>query len=1168
MRGLFLVALVLLFSISLCSGKDFYVTPSFPGSQPCPDPCYTLNQYAQNVSLFENQPNITLKFLGGNHSLKSNLLIIGDKLILSPQISEAVFSDSVFIYSSNDFHSIELAGKDVAMEHMTFIRIDLSLGVHTDPVYPAQSLVILGCVLFGSSLQIGSMFRTNPINSLVTDSVFCGDHQQSNGIFIAQENGVIEHTLTLHNCSISQYVDSGMITLGRVSIAVTNTRITQNTQGLFLSSLNKILIDNTTISHSEQYGIFIGFSLNVTIINSDISFNQIGISLGFSGIAVSDTLIRNNAVGFTAVDLSGNGQVTFSIEMNGCFINQNNLSGISLYFQEKAIFHNCTFDFNTGTPIFAYQSTFELTGNTVFSNNKAEQGSGLSLYQSTVKFSQGSDTLFTNNTASQYGGGIYNAAVPIPLPQILVALENSFFKLLATTGKIVTSRSCFYSAVISNNTSVRFSNNSASLGGRSIFGIETSSYTTICRLDKPSIFKLDETEPTAYQLASEPTRVCFCYDNIPQCSNRNFLVLNETRYAGENFQISVTLTGFNYGRVVGTVFSNVLGDTTARLDTTQYSQFVGDYTQCSDLNYTVLSNDTGKVVILSLKVDEQLLGSSQEDDLGLSVRNTYTPLCDTLLPPCTALLTTPVYINITLEPCPLGFQINEDENICNCAENLAKFREDEMLDLTCEINNRSGYITREGTVWIGLDTSNPNNTDVYYWHRYCPRDYCSASRIAVDLKDPDTQCSMNRAGVLCGSCASGYSLELGGNRCVQCNNSFLALLIVFAILGIMLVAAIKVLDITVSGGFINGLIFYANVVWMNRPILFPLQENQTITHYIFAVPIAWINLDFGIESCFSENLDQLTKTILQFVFPTYIWLIACLIILVSRYSTKATRFFGRTSVPILGTLLLLSYGKIFRTITDIFIYADISASTGSVGKVWSLDGNVTYGVTPIHILLLVLAIFYVTGFLVPFTLTILLVPLLKAKSNLWPLRWINKLNPFFDAFYGPLKAKKESQIWVGILLLARVLILIVFATTSTFDPSVSILLMTLLSISLLMYSSMVGLLYKEWSISLSENVYIMNLAVLGGAYLYKIQEQVVFVSIGIALFQFVCIVIIRIGKRIKKFLPNSRKRQKREIHEVKELEKERIEQLSVTTTQVVELNQYDPSTLREPLLND
>ena len=204
----------------------------------------------------------------------------------------------------------------------------------------------------------------------------------------------------------------------------------------------------------------------------------------------------------------------------------------------------------------------------------------------------------------------------------------------------------------------------------------------------------------------------------------------------------------------------------------------------------------------------------------------------------------------------------------------------------------------------------------------------------------------------------------------------------FALLGFLLIAIIKLLDLTVTSGTVSGLIFYANVVWRNNAILFSLQDRQNIGYYVVTLPIAWINLDFGIETCFTENLDQLTKTGLQFVFPVYIWCIAGLIIMICHYFTRATKLFGNNSVAVLATLFLLSYGKLLRNITDVFTFADVPDSSGTSRNVWSLDGNVRYGETPGHIVLVAVALLFLILFLLPFTLTLLLVPFLRAKSHL------------------------------------------------------------------------------------------------------------------------------------------------------------------------------------------
>ena len=60
---------------------------------------------------------------------------------------------------------------------------------------------------------------------------------------------------------------------------------------------------------------------------------------------------------------------------------------------------------------------------------------------------------------------------------------------------------------------------------------------------------------------------------------------------------------------------------------------------------------------------------------------------------------------------------------------------------------------------------------------------------------------------------------------------------------------IKVLDLTISQGFINGFIFYANIVKANEHLLVPLAQVNPLTLFI-----SWLNLDLGIETCFFNGL--------------------------------------------------------------------------------------------------------------------------------------------------------------------------------------------------------------------------------------------------------------------------------------------------------------------------
>ena len=82
-------------------------------------------------------------------------------------------------------------------------------------------------------------------------------------------------------------------------------------------------------------------------------------------------------------------------------------------------------------------------------------------------------------------------------------------------------------------------------------------------------------------------------------------------------------------------------------------------------------------------------------------------------------------------------------------------------------------------------------------------------------------------------------------------------------------------------------------------------------------------------------MDDYAKMWLQFVFPLYLILIAILLIIASRYSTKVQRLTAHRALPFLATLFLLSYIKILWIVSNVlFSYSMVNTllhhSTGSV----------------------------------------------------------------------------------------------------------------------------------------------------------------------------------------------------------------------------------------------
>ena len=200
-----------------------------------------------------------------------------------------------------------------------------------------------------------------------------------------------------------------------------------------------------------------------------------------------------------------------------------------------------------------------------------------------------------------------------------------------------------------------------------------------------------------------------------------------------------------------------------------------------------------------------------------------------------------------------------------------------------------------------------------------------------------------------------------------------------------------------------ALFFYANIIQANQDIFLPLRSKNPLTVFI-----AWVNLDLGVESCFFNGLDAYTKTWLQFMFPLYIWSIAGLIIILGKYNDRLAKVMGNNSVPVLDTLFLLSYAKLFRTIITALSYNIVFTTQENddnfISKVvWSADGNVDY-MTSKHAVLFSVAVTILLLIWLPYTLLLFLGQFLHKCNCQLITKLLIKIKPFLDAHYGPLKA--------------------------------------------------------------------------------------------------------------------------------------------------------------------
>ena len=338
--------------------------------------------------------------------------------------------------------------------------------------------------------------------------------------------------------------------------------------------------------------------------------------------------------------------------------------------------------------------------------------------------------------------------------------------------------------------------------------------------------------------------------------------------------------------------------------------------------------------------------------------------------------------------------------------------------------------------WMGAMPTQNESYGGLILYESCPAEYCKTRGVTLTPDDLDVQCDLNRSGVLCGQCASNYSLMLGSSRCEICSNNYLALLLAFAAAGLALVAFLTFLKLTVATGTLNSLILYANVIQVNRRLFLPLSNVNMLTVFI-----AWLNLDLGIEICFYDGLTAYTQTWLQFVFPVYVWVLISLIILTTRHSVLLSRLIGSDPVAVLATLLLMSYTKILRIIIEVYSFVDLDYPKENEVRVWFKDGNVSLIKSSTLLFLTVVTSLVLVLFFLPYTLLLLLGHRLYRFTGRKHFRWFSRIKPFLESYYAPYKPR--TRYWPGFLLLVRCALYVIFSFNSLGGTRMSMLVIIL-----------------------------------------------------------------------------------------------------------------------------
>ena len=628
---------------------------------------------------------------------------------------------------------------------------------------------------------------------------------------------------------------------------------------------------------------------------------------------------------------------------------------------------NSVFSNSEGSAIRCASSLLYLEGNVTFENNAGLTGGALQLITASLLIiRENAHVIFRNNSGAISGGAIYVDYL-VSLPQVSFAYADCFLFYDDLDILCITNQFC--PNISDSNFRLEFVDNAAPYGSL-VYG--STLETCLWGIDLKREY---DTNISLFEVIYDHLGDKFHFDSAPNNTGAVstpvgkvvIAELNNGSYSllpGERFNISVVGLD-HFERVVPVILTS----RTSNANTSQSVLGLSGYWLATG------NGDTNTPIAVYGRTEQQGI------NVTLFTADTFAQ----------------TQITVNLLKCTPGFVYSS--NSCVCDERLVR-----QGKVECSESKKD--FTVHNDIWIG---PGPDKELVIH---DCLQDFCIIGQKVVKSPDFDSQCrpGFHRTGLLCGKCEDGYSIIFGGNECYRCKNGSLSWIIYFALAGVGIVLAISFVQLTVSDGYLNGIILYANIVSLYVHIL---ATGSSATH-LFVV-IAWLNLDLGIDTCFYDGMDSLARAGLRFVFPLYLYVLMGVIMLIAKKSHWFTMRFnksGFSAAKLFATLMLMSYTSLLETCAVVLGAAEIQTISGKSSIRWGVDPTQKYfsgGHIPLAIVAVLVLVFYIIP--APF---VLIFPSLAFK--LGPLQ---RLKPIYDAFWAPFKPR--YRFWVGLRLILRVI---------------------------------------------------------------------------------------------------------------------------------------------------
>ena len=463
----FVVDLLLVIFINFACGAVYHITPSQDATS-CPlHSCMDLSELAATIDFSsENETNITLLFLPGNHSLDRKLVLINSKNIY---ITKPSVSGTVYIECASKVGRVIINNVTEALiEGLLFVGCGGNLfsmiddfkimscvfkgiaGSSTAVILNETTAIINTCIFINNTdgtdyayHKVGGAIIVSNSNVWINSTQFEGNSAELGGaLFIERSSHVSIH---FHSTRPTCYYhkDGGMIHALETTLNITSCLFIANTaqskggvlytvEDDFTIIINSMFINNTVTSYSGRGGvIYSAVNGSFYIVDSTFTGNTASIGgvisdCGGSFYIDTSSFTHNKALGFKSVggviDAYGDGL----IQINACAFSYNKAKtgGVLYAFRSSFYITNSTFSENiaakqgivysvgrlypkVNVPTYSTNNLCHID-NSNFSSNTALGGGIISLYYASVKIS--GNTNFVDNNGSLY---IFNSNLTI-----------------------------------------------------------------------------------------------------------------------------------------------------------------------------------------------------------------------------------------------------------------------------------------------------------------------------------------------------------------------------------------------------------------------------------------------------------------------------------------------------------------------------------------------------------------------------------------------------------------------------------------------------------------------------------------------------------------------------------------------------------------------------------